>query len=145
MAITKGEKMALWVSGAIVFAVVVWAYIMRQQSNNTANEETYNSPYYMNYNYPLTSWNGGSVTGTASGLPNIPAANAATNGCGCGGGTNGFYTSLNQMLSQFEQGAGNALKSYENNVMSAYPSYVDQYINNPVGATQSSNVTQILG
>lgn len=146
MAITKGEKMALWVTGAIVFAVIVWAWTMRKQATSTANEESYNSPYYMNYNYPLTSWNaGGSVTGTATGLPSIPAANSANNDCGCGGGTNGFYTSLNQMLAQFEQGAQSAFSEYANNVYSAFPSSVDQYINNPAGAAQAANVTQILG
>jgi hypothetical protein len=146
MAITKGEKMALWVTGAIVFAVIVWAWVMRRESLSTSNEENYNSPYYMNYNYPLVSWNaGGSVTGTASGLPSIPAANAANNDCGCGGGTNGFYTSLSQMLSSFQQGAENAFNSYESNIRNSFPSYVDQYINNPASAAQAANVTQVLG
>lgn len=136
--------MALWVTGAIVFAVVVWAYVMRRQSVSTANEEDFESPYYMNYNYPLVSWNPGAQNpvGTASGLPGIPAANADDNGCGCGGGTNGFYTSLQSMLNAFETGAGSAFDDYVNNIKGAFPSYVDQYFNNPVGASQSATATQ---
>jgi hypothetical protein len=148
--ISRGERMALWVTAAIIFAVVVWAWVSRRNAlaKLQSNQEQYNSPYYMNYNYPIVSWNpnaSSNPVGTAAGLPQIPAAEGSDSSCGCGGGTNGFYTSLNQMLQSFQQNAQSAFQSYISNITSSIPSYEDQYINNPVAATQSQNAGTVFG
>ena len=141
MAITKGEKMALWVSGAIVFAVVVWAFIMRKNAVSATTPNTdFDSPYYLNYNYPLVQY----PASSASGLPTIPASDT-TSDCGCTGGTNGFYTNLQQMLNSFQQGAENVFAQYQANVISALPTSEDQYFNNPAGASASLNAQNVLG
>ena len=148
MAIKRGEKMALWVTGAIVFAVVVWAYVARKNATTPGASGSYASPNYLNYNYPVISWNpdANNPTGSASGLPTIPASGGdAGSACGCTGGTNGFYTSLNGMLQSFMQGASGAFQSYISNIESAIPSQWDQYINNPAGAAASNNAYSVLG
>lgn len=129
---SEGEKKALWVIGPIVAIVILWIFLARRapvQIGSTA-------PNYLTYNYPNVALPSGSATG----LPSVTLPTSSS--CGCSSGTSGFFTSLNQMLATFQQGASNAFQSYQNNVVSAFPSSVTQYFNNPVGAAQSAAAQQ---
>lgn len=132
------EKRMLWIAGLVVAAIVLYL-LLRNRSGAAASS---GAPTYTNYNLSPGSW-----SGTASGLPTIPAATGAS-GCGCAGGatTSGFYASLNDMLQTFMQGAGAAFNNYESNVYSTQPSFVAQYFNNPAGvAAANSNANVLTG
>lgn len=144
MALKKGEKTALWITGGVLLVVIIWLLLARKAAAaSTPLSITLggSTPDYLSYNFP----GGGNWTGTATGLPSIPAASDGSS-CGCSSGSNGFYTSLNQMLSAFQQGAQNAFSTYVSDVFSSFPSSVTQYFNNPAGAAASANTSQtVLG
>jgi len=126
-------KTALWIGGAAVIGGVL--YLLTRSKNTVANSA---APYYRVYNIPGV---GQSPTGTASGLPMIPAATDDDGGCGCTSDSGGsFYTSLNDMLSSFQQGATAAFQSYMSGVYNTVPDYAKQYQSNPVPAQASSNI-----
>lgn len=128
----REKKTMLWM-GLIVAVVIIVILLMRRFASGASGPISF-APNYLSYNFPgARDWQG-----TATGLPAIPAMDSGS-GCGCSSGSNGFYTSLNGMLSDFMDGASKAFNSYEDNVYSSYPSSMTQYFNNPAGASQSAN------
>jgi hypothetical protein len=123
MAMSKDSKHGLWLAALIAGIVILYLLIKR---GGTAATQNAAAPIYTTYNLSPGSW-----SGTASGLPTIPAATASSCGCQSGAGTNGFYTSLNDMLQTFMQGASSAFQNYENGIASTMPNFVQQYFNNP--------------
>jgi hypothetical protein len=131
MALSNDEKHGLWIAALIIGALILWLLLRNKSAATTASS----SPSYTTYNLSP-----GQYSGTASGLPTIPAATVSDCGCGGGATTGGFYASLNDMLQTFMQGATAAFNSYENNVYSTQPDFVTQYFNNPAGvATANAN------
>jgi hypothetical protein len=140
MALNKDEKHGLWIALVIAGLVVLYLLLRNRNTSGSTNLADSSVPY------TTVNLSPGGYSGTATGLPTIPAA--TTSDCGCGGGatTGGFYASLNDMLQQFMAGATQAFNSYENNVYATQPNFVTQYFNNPVGVgTAVANQNVITG
>lgn len=135
MALSRDEKHGI--VAALIIAAIALFFLLRNRSSAAVQQSA--APSYTSYNLSP-----GSYSGTATGLPTIPAA--ATSDCGCGGGatTGGFYASLNDMLQQFMQGASAAFNSYEDNVYATQPNFVSQYFNNPAGVAQANANANVL-
>jgi hypothetical protein len=73
-------------------------------------------------------------------LPTIAPLDDSDCGCTSANGGN-FFTSINDMLNQFMNGASAAFNSYESNVFNGYPTALTQYFNNPVGVSQAQSST----
>lgn len=134
MALSKNEKVSLWIVGGLLLLALVWIFMSRRSA---AVSSAGDAPNYLNYNYPASK----NPTGSATGLPGIPPGGMQSD-CGCSGGAGGFYTSIQSMLNQFMAGASAIFNAYQQNVYSAYPDSVTQYFNNPGGALISSQSSQ---
>jgi hypothetical protein len=137
MAISKNEKVALWVSGAIGIIVLAWMVWMRRQSSGPA--PTSNSPGYIGLAYPGNQpW-----TISANGLPAVPSDDSGNcNSCSKG---NGMFTGIGDMLNYYMSKSKDIFNSYQQRVYAAYPDSVTQYFNNPAGAAQSASARQVFG
>jgi hypothetical protein len=134
--VEKGTHRALWVMGTIAALIILW---LLMRGKNVVNNVTNNTPAgYPSNLYNISSPGARNWTGGASGLPSIAPLDDGDCGCTSANGGN-FFTSIQDMLNQFMNGASGAFKSYEDNVFSGYPSSVTQYFNNPVGASQSQS------
>src|ERR1700722_5319460 len=116
MALSKNEKVSLWIIGGLLLLAIVWIFFTRRSA---AVSGVGDAPNYMTYNYPATT----NPTGSATGLPGIPPGGMQSD-CGCSGGAGGFYTSISSMLNQFMAGASAIFNSYQENVYASYPNYV---------------------
>lgn len=142
----REKKVMLWMTIGVAVIVIILLLLRRANGGNAANGAPVDfAPEYLQYNFPGNSYqiyNGklpgiGNWTGTATGLPTIPAM-SSDSGCGCSSGSSGFFSSTQQMLDQFMTGASEAFNNYEDNVFSSYPDSVTQYFNNPAGAGMSN-------
>lgn len=135
MAVEKGTHRALWVMATIGGLIILYLLLRKggtviNQGNNTTGAVPPANVY--NIASPgARQWVGG-----ASGLPTISPLDDSDCGCTSINGGN-FFTSINDMLSQFMAGSGAAFNKYENNVFNGYPTAMTQYFNNPVGAALS--------
>jgi hypothetical protein len=126
----------------VAVAIVVLLWLLMRGRGAGAN----NNGSYLTYNQP-----GGSPwTGSAGGLPSIPA-DVADGSCGCSDNSSGgnYFGSLQDMLAAFSSGLG----AWIQNVQSSTASLVAQYQNNPAtvdvpgvsAATAFNNVSLASG
>lgn len=145
----KGTHRALWVMATIGGLIILWLLLRGKMgtilSSNIVNNITNNSPGTLpNGNaYTIASPGSRNWVGGASGLPTIAPLDESDCGCTSINGGN-FFTSINDMLNQFMNGASAAFDDYESNVFNGYPDSVTQYFNNPVGAVQSQNDSRVF-
>ena len=139
MALSKNEKIALWVSAAIGVVVLAWIFFMRRNNANTATPSPY-SPGSIGGAYPGTiPWK---ISG--NGLPSVP--NQGGDGCcGCSVSGGGIFGSMGDMINNFMSRSSSIFDDYQNRVYAAYPDSVTQYFNNPTGAVMSANSREVMG
>lgn len=132
---TKNEKVALWVSGAIGIVVLIWIIMMRR-SVSAPGPSPY-GPNQIQISYPgQTPW-----TGSANGLPTVPTVSTGCNSCSQG---SGIFTSLGNMLNSYTSQSKDLFDTYQQQVYASYPDSVAQYFNNPVGATESAQSRAVM-
>lgn len=132
----KKHEAMVWTLAAIAGLGVLW-FVIRREQNTSASDP---NALYNDYNLSP-----GGATGTASGLPTIPAAAGNGGDCGCTSASGGnFFNSLSGMLNTFMQGAGKAFQTYEQGIADTYPTTVAQYFNNPAGVAMEHASSAIL-
>lgn len=115
---TDKQKGIMAVCVALAVVAIIWFFLRSKDQGTNTNGN------YLSYNAPA----GGNWSGSAGGLPSIPAS-VANNDCGCNSNaaSGNFFGSLGDMLSAFSSSIG----AWIAQVDASMPSNVSQYQNNP--------------